>query len=114
MRAADTNKTVIALKKAITEDVELQQRIKRIGKKTFAQMFQLNEIETKVLNAYFEAYEPTTKEKKEPYRQTTQEIAYNLHEMYQFTNAQILSYMFTHGYKIYNDGFTVTWLLYFK
>lgn len=108
------NKTVLALKKAISEDVELQQRVKRIGQKTFKELFSINDIERKILDAYFEPYTPTEIKGTEPLYRTTFDIAYSLLNMYHFTNAQIIVYMFEHDYKIYNSGFEVAWRFWIK
>lgn len=99
-------------KKAILEDMD---RLKsKIGGKELNRLFDINDKERQILDAYFKVFSPTKKKDKDFLSRSTFDIVSDLHNIYNFTQGQLITYMLEKGYQLDNDGFEFLWILYWN
>ena len=115
MRKTSSTTIVDILKDKIVEEILKATKNRAMSKKIVKEAFSVCDEKAKILDAYLENCSPIQKEGYIKSFKSCLDIACNLIHTINFTDAEIVSYMFVKGYKLYKDyGGELQWMIYEK
>ncbi len=106
--------TLEILKNSVVEEILKVIMNRKKATTITKEAFEICDEKTKILDAFFENCSQENKEGYIKRSLTCMDIASELANMCKFSDAEIITYMFTHNYKLFKSYSNVCWIVYEK